>query len=367
MLAWVATDVRSVALVGQLLLAISLTSLITSAVAGPWVDRRKRLPVIRTGQSIRVAASVALVAGLGAGGPWIVPALATYAVVNALGLSINSGALDGVLQALIRPERRVTAAIRLSIVRQAGLAVGTGLAGLVLHAAGSVAVAAAMGAVAMAQLALAGSFARGLGPPPHDGTGESDGLRAAGIDGLRQAAADRPLAAAMLGVALTFSVAQMTNMLAPGFVRDALRAGSDVYGLMEAAWAVGGGAILALAGLGRRAGRTGGAAFLGLAVLGALMLGFAATRSVPAAVALYAAMGALFALTRAICDGRLLERADPARIGRVRAATTMLTSGFGIAIYLLPSVVLLADIAVYYQIWGVVIVVAGLGLALMVR
>jgi MFS family permease len=356
---WVAANHGTIALVGQLFFISGVTNVFVSAVGGVLVDRRSRRSMVLRGQAVRLLGTAILFAGV------LYPAWLTYAlfastILNTAGPASGGGAMAGVFQTLFPPEQRMRITMRLGVVGQVGFVAGTGTSGLILHLWGAEVCVGIMVVITGVLLMLGDYFTRGLTEAP-SATGNS--FSADWREGLRYALADWRLAGAIFGVALLFSVAQMTNTLVPGFVRDTLHAGSDVYGLLEAAWSAGGGTVLAANAFLRQPQFRGWAEFAMLAALGLIMVAFALSRSVGLAVALYAVMGALFVLSRAICNGRILVLADPAYIGRVAALTSMLTSGTGMVIYIMPSFVLIADIALYYQAWGIAILIVGLGFA----
>lgn len=179
------------------------------------------------------------------------------------------------------------------------------------------------------------------------------------LAGIRFAVRDRPLMLAMLTATLLFSVTQMTNLLVPVFVQNNLEGGSEVYGLLEASWAAGGAALLALASLQKKALGLGALENLLLAAIGVLMIVFALSRNIALVVALYAMLGGLFSLGRALCEGRLLALAKPEEVGRIRSASVMMTSAAGLVIFLLPTIMRNEDVIVYYCSWGVILSLAG--------
>jgi MFS family permease len=357
---WVAANHGTIALVGQLFFISGVTNIFVSAVGGVLVDRRSRRGMVLRGQAMRLLGTTVLFVGIQYPA-WLTFALFASTILNTAGPASGGGAMAGVFQTLFPPEQRMRINMRLGVVGQVGFVAGTGISGIVLHLWGAEVCVGLMVVIAGVLLILGEYFTRDMTEAPLP-TGNS--FSADWREGLRYALADWRLAGAILGVALLVSVAQMTNTLVPGFVRDTLHAGSDVFGLLEAVWSAGGGSALAAAAfLRQQSSYRGWVEFAMLAVLGLVMVGFALSRSVSVAVALYAIMGALFALSRAVCSGRILILADPAYIGRVLALTSMLTSGTGMVIYIMPTFVLIADIALYYQAWGIAILVVGLGLA----
>ncbi|TJW62166.1 MAG: MFS transporter, partial [Mesorhizobium sp.] len=101
-----------------------------------------------------------------------------------------------------------------------------------------------------------------------------------------------------------------------------------------------------------------------LIAAGASLILFALATSPAVAVVLYCVAGMLWNVARAAANGHLLTVVDTTMIGRVQAFTTVLTSGFGLAIYLLPTMVPGASEATLYMVCGFAIAVCVGGLSL---
>lgn len=287
---------------------------------------------------------------------WLVLSLFAYTFLVTVGTSLNAGALDGIFQSAVPEPLRVIVAVRVSIARQLGIVAGTGLGGWLLHSFPTFVSATLMiGLVLLQCIIVEMVFSRYAHAPVIT----KQRLLAFWADGIRSVWKNPPLTVSIVAVALLFSVSQMTNVLVPGFVRDTLHRGSDVYGLLETAWAAGGGVTLALAAIRSRSFSGGGREFIMLSLIGVLMIAFAFSRMVPILVALYASLGALFSLSRAICDGRILALARSEEIGRVRAAASMLTSLLGMMIYISPTVLGSDNTVQYYCVWGTVVSLCG--------
>ncbi len=351
---WIAAVEGSVFLVGQLFFASSTTALVFSIYAGVVTDRKNRLLIIRQGQSLRILGVCALVvATLGtSAAPW----LFAYAVLFSLGTVLNAGALDGIVQLAVDEQQRMKLAIRVSICRQLGILCGTGLGGVSLHHLPAVWPVLLMAVLMMVQFVIISLFFADYQNAPSKPPGH---VISAWKGGLRAILGQPRLAFTILTIGLLFSASQMANVLVPGFVRDSLQQGSDVYGLLEMAWAAGGGAALATAAVRTRLSGAHRRELVILIMAGVAMVAFASSRSLPLLVAIYAILGGMFAWGRAICDGRILILAKKEEIGRVRAATSMVVSLLGMAIYVSPTIIGSEDAILYYVSWGVVLSVAG--------
>jgi MFS family permease len=353
--AWLGASSGSLQLVGQLFFVSSLTTLGVSAFAGASADRGSRLSNLRLAWGLRAAALGALLSGV-LSPQWLVASLFAFSILGAFSNSLGASAMDAAFQGAIPAARRVQLAVRLELLRQSGLVCGTALSGYLLQASGATMVVWLLAIVLAIQILLFEAVLRSyLDVRAQSGAG----LLRFWLEGLGCAWRDRQLMLAMLTATLLFSVAQMTNLLVPIFVQDKLQEGSELYGLLEAAWSAGGAALLVLASVRKKVAAQGTLENLTLAAIGLLMVVFALSRSIALVVALYAVLGGLFSLGRALSEGRLLALASPEEVGRIRSASVMMTSGAGLVIFVLPSIMRSEDVVVYYCCWGVIVALAG--------
>lgn len=351
---WIAAVEGSISLVGQLFFVSSVTSLIFSIYAGVITDQKNRLSVIHRGQSLRLFGVAALSVGTLSSptAPW----LFAYAVLFSVGTTLNAGALDGIVQLAVDDHQRMKLSIRVSICRQVGILCGTGLGGVSLHYFSAIWSVLLMVVLMLVQFIIISKFFANYQNAPSKSPQD---IVSAWQEGIVAILKHRALAFTILNVGLFFSASQMANVLVPGFVKNTLHQGSDVYGLLETAWAAGGGAMLATAAVHTKLFGARRWELVILIIVGAAMVVFAVSRSIPMLVVIYAVLGGMFALGRAICDGRILILAKNEEIGRVRAATSMVVSLLGMAIYISPTLIGIEDAIYYYISWGILISIAG--------
>jgi len=352
---WLGAIVGSMQLVGQLFLAGSLTTFAVSAVIGSLADQRSRISLIRWAWAVRLAGIGVFILGVTTRQQphlWLFAFSVTTALSNALGAS----AMDGAFQSAIPAERRIQLTMRFEIVRQAGLVCGMGAGGLLLHWLGALPPALLLLAVLLVQIVL---FEFWLFRYADDAVTGGQGVLRFWLDGVRSACREPHLLASILAGALLVTVAQLTNLLVPIFVRDTLAGGSDLYGLLESAWSAGGAALLLAVSLGSFLGRE-RLEFILLVMIGLLMIIFAMSRNLVLLVLVYAMLGGLFALGRAICEGRLLTLVKSQEIGRIRSASVMLNSAAGVLIFLSPGIFPGQNAVVFYCVWGGIVAFAGL-------
>ncbi|WP_287161445.1 MFS transporter [Mesorhizobium sp.] len=334
--AWIAFHGGGSRLVGLVLLSSSVAGLLLAPVAGHLVDRHDRGTVTVAGQMIR-ALGLLLLAPTGIVADSLSPVLLIVSgVLGAFGFALLSGSLSGILQAIVPQAQRMGFALRLSLFNQAGIAIGTGAAGLAIDRLGSPMSALLFALVALACLPMLKMITS------HSGNVQSS-QRLSLIPASRQALSyllnnPHSLSAAVT-VGLAFAVIQITNLLLPGFVTRSLSGDSGLFGLLEMTAAVAGMLALAVVGIASIAERLRNLTPTILIAAGASLILFSLATSPAVAVVLYCVAGMLWNVARAAANGHLLTVVDTTMIGRVQAFTTLLTSGFGLAIYLLPTIV----------------------------
>lgn len=278
--------------------------------------------------------------------------------MGAFGFALLAGSLSGILQAIVPEVERMGFAIRLSLFNQLGIAIGTGAAGLAIDRLGSPTSALMFAAAALACLPAL----KMITAQPDVRASQRLSLLPASRQALSYLLTSPQALSAAATVGLAFAVIQITNLLLPGFVIRSLGGDSGLFGLLEMAAAIAGMAALAVVGLPSIAKSLQGLTPAILAGAGASLFLFSLATNPTVAIVLYCVAGILWNVSRAAANGRLLTVVDPSMIGRVQAFTTLLTSGFGLAIYVLPTIVPGASEASLYMACGAAILVCVGGL-----
>ena len=161
-------------------------------------------------------------------------------------------------------------------------------------------------------------------------------------------------------IALSFSMGQLVNALLPGFVRIELFGDSDLYGLADAAWSVGGvTAAFLVARVTTVISRFPSLPAIFLAALGGVSIIFSFS-TLPLEVVLYCFfLGALFSAAKVVSDGMVLEMCSNEFIGRVRVNQQVMISLIGICVYLTPALLDLRYASTIFYFWGAIIAVLG--------
>lgn len=356
-LAWGAVEAGgTAAAVGQIFVISHIMNVVLGPGFGVISDRLNRRTAVILGQCLVGLSSAVPFILWSLGLPLTLWHLAAVAFTNSIGNLLAVGSLDGLLQQLIPPEKRPQAASITNGLRQGAMVAGAGGGGYLIHYAGlapgflTAALLCALTAACIAALRLTpaakkpggyASFAGDIG------------------DGLTYLRQSRELLLLALVTALGFSAGQLSNALLPGFVK-LVNGGSDLYGLIDAGWSVGGVAIAVITGWLLSRWTLQGWEYGLLAVLGASTILFSLLSLPPLLVILHGVMGAAFSGSKILADGRLLQLCREDMMGRVRANIQMLTSLFGIVMYLSPTLLIGTTSRDLYFGWGAVLLAAGL-------
>ena len=352
--AWIAFHVGGSGLVGIVLLSSSVAGLVLAPIAGPLVDRHDRGTITIVGQVTRALGLVLLAPIEFVAEPLSPVLLIVSSILGAFGFAILSGSLSGILQAIVPEEQRMAFTVQRSLFNQLGIGIGTGVAGFAIDQIGSSISALVFAAATLACLpALKTIMAQVLDVRKP----QRLSLLPASRQAISYLLASHQALSAATSVALAFAVVQITNLLLPGFVINALGGDSKLFGLMEMAAAIAGMGALAVAGLPSVSNWLHRLTLPILGTAGIVLLLLALTTNSTIAVILYCVAGVLWNVSRAAANGHLLTVVDQSMIGRVQAFTTLLTSGFGLLIYVLPITAPEASEASLYMACGVTIVI----------
>ncbi|SES36195.1 Major Facilitator Superfamily protein [Vreelandella subterranea] len=354
-IAWIAVEDSSIAVLGRIFLLSSITGIVISIAGGILTDSWNRKIVVRLGLITQTTALAILLFGI-TQRLNLPPFLYLFSVLNTASMAVKAGAIDSIFQSIICKEKRISMSVKVSIIRQLGLAIGMGGSGFLLeHTSASICVSLLL-IVSTIRFFISEKFLINL---KNIKNRKSANPLKLWTEGFSYAISDKNLYISIFGVSLTFSVAQMTNTLIPGFVQNELSASSNVYGLLEMAWSIGGGSILLIAAFKRYPSTLKNFEAFLLCLLGSTMVAFSFLRFIPALILLYAIMGGLFSITRARFDGKLLTHCSEDMIGRIRATTSVLTNSSGMIIYLIPTIFPITSVSILYTTWGAIIVLVG--------
>lgn len=342
-----------VAVVGQVFIASMVTMMLGGPLLGVVVDRydRKKLTVIA---HLGIALSLAGIGLAIAADPdlaifWFFVAVVAVTLLRHL-YQISH---DGLIHANVEPANLVTAVARFRGIHLLSTAAGTLATGMVIEYESSGA-----GFVVAAVLSI-GLVISVL--PVRSGSG---GQAAAGLKGFVHDFAagtaiirgNRRLRILTLLAGIALPVGQLSNAILSSFVRDDLGRGSDVFGLIDAAWPIGGLAAAALLSLGIVRLSAPGMEYLYSMAAGAATILLALGTSVALLVMTHAAMGLAVWLCRIVIDARVLVLCDEHNVGRTRVYIDVMFSFAAIIMCFSPTLVELPSTSSYFMFWGAVIV-----------
>ncbi|NLS20739.1 MFS transporter [Rhizobium sp. P40RR-XXII] len=357
--AWAAFHLGGSQLIGILFFAGSAAGIVAAPIAGHVVDSFSRTSVSAFGQLLRILGLLLLAIATKTTGLVATTFLIASSIVSVFGFILLSGALGGVLQALVPPKERVAFVFRLSIAKQSGIAIGTGACGLLIQAYG--AAWSALGAILLILLSTPLVLAVCVDILRQRTT---ETLLKSSLEALHYLARNHQALSASCGVGLAFALVQIANLLLPGFVYHTLDGDSDLYGLMEMVATGGGIAAIAVSST-RKIAEKLKRNFVALLIsAGLLFMALSVTTSSMSAIIIYGLAGMVWSVLRSGADGHLLEVVDVKIIGRVQAFTTLLTAVIGMLTFLMPILFDQTKEATLFAISGTMVVLTASGLGL---
>ena len=160
--------------------------------------------------------------------------------------------------------------------------------------------------------------------------------------------------------AVSIPVGQLINALLSSLIRDDLGLGSAEFGIVDAAWAIGGMGAAAMLSLRLRVFETQDMEFVFSALAGVMTICFALFTSVPLLALLHGAMGWTVWLCRIMIDSRILQACGPEKVGRTKVYVEVVFSLSAMVMCFSPTLIKLPKTADYFTLWGGVMVAGSL-------
>jgi hypothetical protein len=144
----------------------------------------------------------------------------------------------------------------------------------------------------------------------------------------------------------------LSNAILSSFIRDDLGKGSEAFGIVDAAWPLGGmfAAMLLSFGIQQLTARN--MEYLFALLAGVSTIGLSLCTTLPMLVILHGAMGMAVWLCRIVIDGRILEISAPENVGRTKVGVEMAFSFSALVMCISPTLVALPNTATYFLVWG---------------
>jgi len=160
----------------------------------------------------------------------------------------------------------------------------------------------------------------------------------------------------LAGVALP--IGQLSNAILSSFIRDDLNRGSDVFGLVDAAWPVGGMAAAAVLSLGLKKLSASNMEYFFALLVGLSTIVFSFCTSVVSLTMMHAAMGFTVWMCRIIIDARVLQICTGETVGRTKVYIEVMFSLAAMIMCFSPTLVKSSSTSNYFLFWGIVVVVS---------
>ncbi len=162
--------------------------------------------------------------------------------------------------------------------------------------------------------------------------------------------------ALLAGIALPMG--QLSNAILSSFIHDDLGRGSDVFGLVDAAWPLGGMAAAAVLSLGLKKLSASNLEYLFSLLVGVSTIVFSLCTKVFSLAIMHAAMGFSLWMCRIVIDGRVLQICTRYTLGRTKVYIEIMFSFAAMVMCLSPTLVKLPMTSSYFLYWGLFVVIS---------
>lgn len=343
-----------VAAVGQVFIAAMLTTMFSGPIVGVTVDRynRKKLTIFA---HLGIALSLLLL-GLAVTFDSELSIFWFFLTVVMVTIFRNlyQGSHDGLIHANVDTKDLVHVVARFRGVHLLATAIGTVLTGVVIeyHSAGTGFLLAASFSVF---LVMAVAFVKGV-TTKDSATGFAGFLQdfSGGLILFRNNQVLKNLTI-LAGIALP--IGQLSNAILSSFIHDDLGRGSDVFGLVDAAWPVGGMVAAAVLSFGLKRLLAANMEYAFSLLLGIATIVFSLCTTVFSLALLHAAMGFSVWMCRIVIDGRILQICTEHTVGRTKVYIDIMFSFAAMIMCFSPTLVKLPSTSSYFLYWGLFVVI----------
>lgn len=344
-----------VAAVGQVFIVAMITTILTGPIVSVIVDRhnRKYLTIFaHLGISTALSTlGLALAFDSGLSLVWFFLTVIIVTIFRTLYQSSH----DGLIHANVSAEEMVHSVARFRGVHLLSTAVGTVLTGIVIEYL-SVTAGFFLAAIFSIFLVVAVTFVKGV-TSKENVTGFTGFLQdfSGGLTLIKNNQVLRVLAL-LAGAALP--IGQLSNAILSSFIRDDLGRGSDVFGIVDAAWPMGGMAAAAVLSLGLRHLSAPNMEYFLSILVGIATIVFAFCTTIFSLVVLHAAMGFTVWMCRIVIDGRILQICTGETVGRTKVYVEVMFSFVAMIMCFSPTLISLPSTSNYFLYWGLFVVIS---------
>ncbi len=344
---------NSVATVGQIFIVQSIAMMVAGPVIGVMVDRHKRRILISMAQGIITAAMIGMAGLLYYAQDYIVLWMFCIVLITTTARLTYRGAFDGIIRSSVEDADVTPTVARAWTIHLLSTAAGMAAVGVIIDQ-----LSAAHGFIASASTSVLVLFvSRFL----TDGIVKSStrGLQGYWSDfksGLEIFKSNKLIQMLALLFVVALPVGQLSNAVLSSFIRDDLGQGSDVFGFVDAAWAIGGMIAAALLSnkIEKLKNHSGEYVLSILAGLSTIALSFG-TEIIGLSIA-HGLMGFFVWLCRIIINGKVIALCTNETVGRTRVYMEVLFAVSAMLMCLSPTIIRLEATASYFLYWGIIIV-----------
>jgi hypothetical protein len=342
-----------VAAVGQVFIVAMITIILAGPVVSVFVDRhnRKYLTIIAHLGIATALSCLGLAVAFDSGLPllWFFFTVIAVTIFRTLYQSSH----DGLIHANVSAEKMVHTVAKFRGIHLLATAAGTVATGIVIEYL-SVTAGFLLAAIFSVCLVLAVVFVRGV-TSKQNVAGFAGFIQdfSGGLDLFKNSRQLRVLTL-LAGVALP--IGQLSNAILSSFIRDDLERGSDVFGIVDAAWPIGGMAAAAVLSLGLRKLSAANMEYLFSLLVGIATMLFAFCTSIFTLIMLHATMGFTVWICRIVIDGRILQICTWETVGRTKVYIEVMFSFVAMIMCFSPTLIKLPSTGDYFLYWGLFVV-----------
>jgi hypothetical protein len=157
---------------------------------------------------------------------------------------------------------------------------------------------------------------------------------------------------------------QLSNALLSSFIRDDYGGGSNIFGIVDAAWAVGGMTGTFVLGFVLQRNRLVGWEFYFAGMAGVATALFSFMSQPVTLIIFHGFMGCMVWCTRILIDGRILQICSNETVGRTKINNEVMVSFSAVIMSFSPTLVKLEATGSYFLFWGLLVILLITGLRL---
>lgn len=345
----------SVATVGQIFIAQSIALMVAGPIVGVAVDRHKRRNLIILAQ-VTIAATMLCLGGIVLyTHDFIILWLFSAVLITTVSRLMYRGAFDGIIRASVEDSHITATVARAFSIHLVSTATGMAAVGLIIDrfSAGHGFLASASASVLL--LFVAGFLADGIVKT------NARGLRGYWFDfkrGLEIFESNKLIQMLALLSVVVLPIGQLSNAVLSSFIRDDLGKGSDVFGFVDAAWAIGGMLAAALLSKKIRGFKTQYDEYFLAILAGISTIALSYSTEVLGLAVAHGLMGLFVWWCRIIINGKVIELCNNETVGRTRVYMEVLFSVSAMIMCLSPTLVRTETTASYFLFWGTFVIVS---------